>query len=139
MPRRKISASSPKSTPIAQIGKREEISFSFEYLHDFGFVDAKLDGSFFISFLSRLKKLGSLGWAEIAKSHRHSFGFETIKVSALQHAAQEKMNRYPDVTKLYVFRATGDNHAFLGYRNGNVFNVLFIEYAFDDVYQHKHR
>ena len=46
------------------------------------------------------------------------------------------MNRYPDVTKLYVFRATGDNHAFLGYRNGNVFNVLFIEYAFGDVYKH---
>lgn len=113
MPRRKISASSPKSTPIAHIGKREEISFSFEYLQDFSFVDAKLDGVFSISFLSRLKKLGSLGWAEIAK-----------------------MNRYPDVTKLHVFRATGDNHAFLGYRNGNVFNVLFIEYAFGDVYKH---
>lgn len=59
MPRRKISASSPKSIPIAQIGKREEISFSFEYLQDFSFVDAQLDGSFFISFLSRLKRLGS--------------------------------------------------------------------------------
>ncbi len=33
-------------------------------------------------------------------------------------------------------RATGDNHAFLGHRIGNVFNVIFIEHEFGDVYNH---
>lgn len=37
---------------------------------------------------------------------------------------------------LLVFRATGDNHVFLGYREENVFQVIFIEYQFGDVYQH---
>lgn len=38
--------------------------------------------------------------------------------------------------KLLVLRATGNNHAFLGYRDGNVFQVLFIEYHFGDIYNH---
>ena len=39
---------------------------------------------------------------------------------------------------LLVFRATGANHVFLGYREGNVFQVIFIEYQFGDVYSHIH-
>ena len=34
------------------------------------------------------------------------------------------------------YRATGDNHVFLGYRDNNVFQVIFIEYQFGDVYVH---
>ena len=40
------------------------------------------------------------------------------------------------LTKLLVLRATGNNHAFLGYRDGSVFQVLFIEYKFGDIYNH---
>lgn len=42
------------------------------------------------------------------------------------------------MASLLVFRATGDNHVFLGYREGNVFQVIFIEYQFGDVYSHSH-
>ena len=31
---------------------------------------------------------------------------------------------------------SGNNHAFLGYRDGSVFQVLFIEYKFGDIYNH---
>ena len=32
--------------------------------------------------------------------------------------------------------ATGDNHVFLGYRQQNTFEVIFIEYNFGDIYTH---
>ena len=126
----------PPAPHIAGQGSREQISFSFENLQEYSYTDARNDSSFFISFLERLQKLCCLGWTEIAKSQRHAFGFETIKVSALNKRARNRMNQYPDITKLYCFRATGDNHVFLGYRTEGIFNVLFIEYAFNDVYQH---
>ena len=42
------------------------------------------------------------------------------------------------INSLTVLRATGDNHAFLGIRDENVFRVIFIEYQFGDVYKHSH-
>lgn len=35
-----------------------------------------------------------------------------------------------------VFRATGDNHVFLGYHQKDTFEVIFIEYSFGDIYTH---
>lgn len=40
------------------------------------------------------------------------------------------------VDTLQVMRATGDNKVFLGVRNENVFNVMFIEHNFGDIYSH---
>lgn len=31
----------------------------------------------------------------------------------------------------------GDNHVFLGYRQQNTFEVIFIEYNFGDIYSHE--
>lgn len=69
-------------------------------------------------------------------SARHSYGMEKMKVSSMTQAAQVHVPI--GMASLLVFRATGDNHVFLGYREGNVFQVIFIEYQFGDVYSHSH-
>ncbi len=117
-------------------GKSDRITISFDHLEDFSYTDAQRDGTFFITMLQRFRKLCTLGWTEIAKAQRHSFGFETMPVSSLSASAKSRMERYPDIVKLFVFRTTGDNLVFLAYREKNVFNIIFIEHSFGDVYQH---
>lgn len=117
------------------VGKpQEKLVFGFAELRLFSYVDSQHDSSFFISFLERQKKLSSLDWDTVNISARHSFGFEKMMVNDLTVAAHQHT---PDgMTSLMVFRATGDNHVFLGYRDNNVFQVIFIEYQFGDVYVH---
>ena len=75
-----------------------------------------------------------MDWNLIYSTSKHSFGAESIKVEVLKDAAKNKLSS--DITKLTVLRATGDNKAFLGYREENVFKVIFIEYKFGDIYSH---
>ena len=127
-----------KSQPKAvEVGKtQEKIVFGFSELRTYSYVDSQNDSDFYISFLDRLKKLSSIDWKTANTSSRHSFGIEKMNVSNMAKAAQ---NHVPvDITSLLVFRATGDNHVFLGYRDGNTFQVIFIEYQFGDVYTHNH-
>ena len=60
-----------------------------------------------------------------------SFGFKDVR-----DISYVKAKNPSGLTKLLVLRATGNNHAFLGYRDGSVFQVLFIEYKFGDIYNH---
>ena len=127
-----------KSQPSTNdVGKSQEnIVFGFSELRAYSYVDSHNDSDFFISFLGRLKKLSSIDWKTANTSARHSFGMEKMKVGSMTQAAQVHV---PIVMEsLLVFRATGDNHVFLGYREGNVFQVIFIEYQFGDVYSHNH-
>ncbi len=87
---------------------------------------------FFINYLDRLSKLSTLSWKEIATQPRHGLGYEFMPISAIK----PNVPVTPDSNKLMVFRATGDNHVFIGYRVGSVFNVLFIEAQFGDIYDH---
>ena len=75
-----------------------------------------------------------MSWDDIRTTQRHGLGSETIKVDSLSKKAKDLVPS--GLRKLLVLRATGDNHAFLGYRDGNVFQVLFIEYSFGDIYSH---
>jgi hypothetical protein len=108
--------------------------FCFKYLQPYSYNYCS-DPSFFISFLERLKKLGELGWNEINKSARHSFGTEKIPKRAL------KPKNFPpivteDVDEFTVFRATGRNLPFLGLRLNDTFQMIFIESGFGDIYDH---
>jgi len=117
--------------------KKPELSypvFCFKYLHSISYVNCK-DAGFFIDFLQRLQKLGQLGWNEINKSPRHSFGYEKIPVSAIKTNFRTTIMT-EDVTELTVFRANGNNLPFLGLRLNDVFQVIFIETTFNDIYQH---
>jgi len=120
---------------VAEIGKaNERIVFGFSELRPYSYVSSNNDSDFFISFLKRLQKLSSIDWNTANSSARHSFGFEKMNVNTMTHAAKDFVPK--GMTSLLVFRATGDNHVFLGYRERNVFQVIFVEYQFGDVYSH---
>lgn len=120
---------------VADIGKaKDKIVFGFSELRQYSYVDSNNDSGFFIAFLDRLKKLSSIDWNTANVSACHSFGFEKMDVFFMTRSAQ---NYVPEgMSSLLVFRATGDNHVFLGYREGNIFQVIFVEYQFGDVYSH---
>lgn len=106
--------------------------FSFKHLRDVS-VKWCRDASFLPDFLFRLRKLSELGWKEIDKSFRHSFGMEKIDRKRLK--PQLPAGVTPEVP-LFAFRAVGDNRPFVGFREGKVFHVVFIETAFGDIYDH---
>lgn len=106
--------------------------FSFRHLQHTSFTECK-DLSFFPNFMKRLNKLSELGWSVINVSQRHGFGMEKIP----QHIIKPQLP--PTVTpevQLFAFRATGNNLPFIGFREGKVFHILFIETNFGDIYNH---
>lgn len=107
--------------------------FCFKHLSDRSYKDCTKP-KFFIDYLKRLQKLSELGWEEIRKSDKHQFGIEKLPVKMIKPDLPSIVT--PDVTKVDVFRANGDNHPFVGLVNGNVFQVFFIESRFGDVYDH---
>lgn len=108
--------------------------FSFKYLRDKTHRDCN-ESKFFIKFLERLNKLSSLGWREIEKSDRHSFGTEKISISDIHHEVELPEN-FKKHTSFTIFRATGDNHVFAGIREANTFHIFFIESTFGELYDH---
>jgi hypothetical protein len=126
-----------KQEETIKISKKPDDSypvFCFKYLQPYSYNKCS-DPEFFIEFLERLKKLGSLGWKGINTAARHSFGYEKIPKKQL------KPTSFPpiiteEVKELTVFRATGNNHPFLGIRVNDTFQVIFIETNFGDIYDH---
>lgn len=131
---KKFTIKQPK--PLAAVigTPQERIVFGFSELRPFSYVNSHNDSSFFISFFDRLKKLSCLDWNAVNTSARHSFGLEKMPVDSLTVAAKQHVPE--GMTSLLVFRSSGNNRVFLGYRNHNVFQVIFIEYNFGDVYFH---
>lgn len=130
----KIKPQTPSGPSIAKTASN--LVFSFAELRSYSYIEAERDGKFFIQYLERLRKLGTLNWNIVNISSRHSFGIEKMKVDNLTTSAKKLVPA--GIDSLLVLRATGDNHAFLGTREGNVFHVIFIEYQFGDVYKHNH-
>lgn len=128
----KVKPQMPAEPSITQMASN--IVFSFAELRAFSYIEAEKDGKFFIHYLERLGKLGNIDWNTVNVSGKHSFGMEKMKVSNLTVSARQLAPA--GVDSLIVLRATGDNHVFLGTREGNVFHVIFIEYQFGDVYKH---
>lgn len=107
--------------------------FSFKYLTEYS-INSCRDGGFFLDFLLRLKKLSELGWKEIAKAGRHGFGMEKIPREIIKPDIPPQIT--PEVP-LFAFRATGSNLPFVGFQEGRVFHIVFIETAFGDIYDHQ--
>ena len=108
--------------------------FGFRYLRNDCHKPCKKP-EFYFKFLERLQKLSELGWREIEKSDRHSFGTENINLDVFKPKFE-----MPDIFKsqdhLTVFRATGDKHVFAGVREGHTFHIFFIESDFGNLYDH---
>ena len=123
-----------KSPSVLMQEVRKDLSFGFGDLRDASFIKAKNDSDFFIDFIFHMRQFCKMNWNDVRTTQRHGYGTETIDVKCLNDGI---MSQVPTgLTKLLVLRATGNNHAFLGYRDGNVFQVLFIEYRFGDIYKH---
>lgn len=138
MSKRKFKTSLPETKPKAlarNIGafQRDDLpTFSFKFLQSVSYPSCK-NANFFVQFIERLGKLSQLGWNEIITSGRHGFGMEKIPHSAIKPQLPDFIT--DDVT-LLVFRATGDNKPFVGFREGNIFHIVFIETSFGDIYDH---
>lgn len=119
--------------PIEKIA-RQKVSFDFSEVRDVSFIKARNDSKFFIDYIHHLKSFCNMTWDEIRTTQRHGFGSETIGVNSLTRSALQNVPF--GLGKFIVLRATGNNHVFLGYRDGDMFQVLFIEYRFGDIYDH---
>ncbi len=113
------------------VGRKNVISFSFTFLHAHSYPKCK-NVKFFIHYLERLKMLSGKTWTELSTAPRHSIGWEKISIGSIK----PDIHLTGEVGFLMAFRATGDNHAFLGFRDGDVFEVVFIETEFGDIYNH---
>ena len=115
------------------VSKEDYPVFCFKYLSEKS-IKGCTDYSFYFDFLMRLKKLSTLGWNEIRKSPVHSFGMEPIPVGKIKPNLPACIT--PEIKKLHVFRASGNNLPFVGIQVQNVFRILFIETQFGDIYNH---
>jgi hypothetical protein len=108
--------------------------FSFRYLCDVSIKDSN-DYKFLLDFIFRLKKLSELGWNEIRKSARHSFGMEKMPKSKIRHndLLPEFVTRE---VELHVLRAVGDNRVMVGLQEGKIFHIFFVEAKFGDISPH---
>lgn len=122
-----------KQSPIQNLVRNDNrISFGFAHLHEVSYTDCK-QPTFFIDFLQRLKKICCVDWNTVNTSQRHTFGWEKIPIGSIK---RKKLNLTRDIGFLLAFRATGDKRVFLGFREGNVFQVVFVESRFGDIYDH---
>lgn len=108
--------------------------FCFKYLQEVSFPGCK-DVQFFTKLLTRLQKLSELGWKQIRTSQRHGFGMEKIPINKIKPCLSNSLIT-DEVTELHVFRATGNNHVFVGLQEKHIFHIIFIETTFGDIYDH---
>jgi hypothetical protein len=129
----------PEAVPSDTIS-RSKLSSDFDYpIFCFKHLQTdisinKCNEDIFKEFLKRVYKLSILGWKEIHKSPRHSYGWEKIPRNQIKPSLPSFVT--PEVDFLYAFRYTGGNLPFLALRNGNILHVIFIEANFGDIYDH---
>ncbi len=102
--------------------------FSLEHLHpSYGINVCEKDDK--AAFAERICELGKMTWRSIQASHRHSYGSEIIKSVKLP-----KPSCLGDRAVL-AFRYSGKK-PMVGFRDGRVLNIVWIERQFGDVYDH---
>jgi len=111
--------------------------FCFKYLHPKFNISTCSDKQLLKNFLARLQKLAEIGFKGIISSSKHDYGFEKIPLKKL------KITNFPeiipeDVTKLDIYRASGNNLPFAVYRRPktNVLHVIAISCKFGSLYNH---
>lgn len=117
---------------IKYISRIDYPVFSFKHLQEVSFDKCK-DAKFFRGFLKRLKNYSELGWKRMATDKKHGYGWEPLSQEHIKPALPKSVT--PDVD-LMVLRASNDNRALVGFREWNIFHVLFIEANFNDIYNH---
>lgn len=106
--------------------------FCFKHLHLNSIKKGK--GDIFKDFLFRMQKLCETGWTEIHKAPCHGLGYELLDRDKFHYQLPNFIT--PDIKKLHVFRASGNNLPFVAHKNGNVLHVIFLEIKFNEIYDH---
>lgn len=119
-------------TVINRLVKIDYPLFSFKYLQEVSFVE-NVKAKFFQDFLLRLKKYSELGWKKIATEPKHNYGWEFLSHEQMKHKLPSEVT--PEVS-LMILRSSNDKRALVGFREWNIFHVIFIEAVFNDIYTH---
>jgi len=117
---------------IKHISRIDYPIFSFKHLQEVSFDKCK-DVKFFMGLLKRLKGYSELGWKQMATDKKHGYGWEFLPQEQIEQALPKSVT--PEVD-LMVLRASNDNKALVGFREWNIFHILFIEANFNDIYNH---
>ena len=106
--------------------------FSFKHLQKVSF-DGDVKAKFFQDFLLRLKKYSDLGWKQMATEKRHDYGWEYLPQDRMKNKLPAAVT--PEV-QLMVLRSANDKRAMVGFREWNIYHVIFIEAVFNEIYEH---
>lgn len=110
--------------------------FSFEYLQDTSIRKKCTDQMFLYDLLNHLREISKKIWKELQTAGKHSLvGYEMLPV---EYFVPKKMPAIvtPEVKKLMVFRASGDNRVMVGIKQEAIFHVLFVETVHGEVSPH---
>lgn len=82
-------------------------------------------------FLIKWAKRSAFTWKDLTTHKKHGLGFEMLPKKQIKPSVPESLEQ----EKYMVFRHEG-NLPFVGFKVGNVFNVLWIEVEYGKVYDH---
>lgn len=122
----------PKDVPTARSPEQLPPIFSLEHLQKSHCVSVIADRSDRGLFMDALYTLSRMSWSQINSAPRHGLGTERMPCT------QIKAKIPPCVTEdvnLLVFRWKG-KLPFVGFRDGRVLHILWIEQNFGDLYNH---
>lgn len=119
----KAAEKSPEQLPPA---------FSFEHVQQSHCISMLADHTERGLLLEAFRKLGSMTWSQINSAPRHGLGYERMPFDQIKAPRPACIS---DDTNLLVFRWKG-KLPFVGFRDGRVLHVLWVEQNFGDLYNH---
>jgi hypothetical protein len=117
--------------PVAELPPQQQTpTFCLHYLHkDFCLLLCTKDEK--AGFADTLHQLSQLTWAQIAQAPRKGLGYEIIPQEAIRAGLPPQVTKE---VKILAFRFFG-NATMVGYREGRLFHVLFLDREFK-LYDH---
>lgn len=122
----------PSHVPTERSPEQLSPVFSLEHLQRSHCVSAIVDRSERGLFLDALYTLSRLTWAQINSAPRHGLGPERMPKHQIKATIPSCVT---DDVNLLVFRWKG-KLPFVGFRDGRVLHLLWIEQSFGDLYDH---
>ena len=107
--------------------------FCFKHLHKDYHLD-KCISQEKQSFIEQIIYISQFSWQTLQSSPRHGIGCEKININSLKSELPNSIKFTEDINHLLAFRFY-NKMPFIGYRNGFIFHVIFIDREFK-LYKH---
>lgn len=109
--------------------------FCFRHLHkDYDFKRcSRAENKLLKACVQKIQSVSCLSWHDIQLTDRHGNGTEKISRSSLKVAIPTSTTK--EVKELLAFHFSGTQGQIIGYRNGYLFHVFFIDTK-QEVYSH---